>query len=117
MLRRLPVDITFVDENDRVAYYSRERANFPPQPRSHRPPGSELPSAQKRPRRQRHRPGLQGGNEGRGRILDSTENGPFVHIRYFAVRDDAGAYRGVIEVSQDIAPLRALEGERRLLDW
>ena len=41
----------------------------------------------------------------------------FVHIRYFALRDEAGAYKGVIEVSQNVAGIRALEGEKRLLDW
>jgi DUF438 domain-containing protein len=39
----------------------------------------------------------------------------FVHIRYFAVRDLGGKYLGTLEVTQDIAPLQALEGERRLL--
>ncbi len=39
----------------------------------------------------------------------------FVHIRYFALRD-ASAYRCTLEVSQNLTPLRALEGERRLLD-
>ena len=43
--------------------------------------------------------------------------GTFVHIRYFALRDDKGAYRGTLEVSQDATALRALRGERRLLDW
>ena len=42
--------------------------------------------------------------------------GMFIHIRYFALRDAAGAYRGTIEVTQNIAPLRALGGERRLLN-
>ena len=40
----------------------------------------------------------------------------FVHIRYFALRDETGAYKGVIEVSQNVAGIRALEGEKRLLD-
>ena len=39
----------------------------------------------------------------------------FVHIRYFAVRDEEGEYLGTLEVTQDIAPLRDLEGERRLM--
>jgi hypothetical protein len=43
--------------------------------------------------------------------------GRFLHIRYFALRDEAGAYRGCLEVSQDISGLKRLEGERRLLDW
>ena len=43
--------------------------------------------------------------------------GKFLHIRYFAVRDDAGVYRGVVETVQDVTAIRALEGQRRLLDW
>ena len=41
--------------------------------------------------------------------------GKFLLIRYFAMRDESGEYLGTHEVTQDIAPLRALEGERRLL--
>ncbi|MEJ5297039.1 MAG: PAS domain-containing protein, partial [Armatimonadota bacterium] len=44
-------------------------------------------------------------------------HGRFVHIRYFAVRDPQGAYLGTLEVTQDLTPLRALEGERRLLSY
>jgi DUF438 domain-containing protein len=40
----------------------------------------------------------------------------FIHIRYFAVRDERGEYQGTIEVSQDLTRIRTLEGERRLLD-
>ena len=43
--------------------------------------------------------------------------GKFLLIRYFAVRDADGNYRGCLEVSQDITEIRKLEGERRLLDW
>jgi len=42
--------------------------------------------------------------------------GLFIHIRYFALRDKQNAYRGTLEVSQELSPLRALEGERRLAD-
>jgi DUF438 domain-containing protein len=40
-----------------------------------------------------------------------------VSVRYFALRDKAGAYRGTLEVSQDATAIRGLRGERRLLDW
>ena len=43
--------------------------------------------------------------------------GKFVHVRYFAVRDKEGAYVGTVELTQDITPLRALEEERRLLQY
>ena len=44
-------------------------------------------------------------------------HGRFVHIRYFAVRDDKGSYAGTLEVTQDASRIRALEGERRLLEY
>ena len=41
----------------------------------------------------------------------------FVHIRYFAVLDEAGQHQGTLEVTQDLTRLRALDGERRLLQY
>ena len=40
-----------------------------------------------------------------------------IYIRYFAVRDGDGIYRGTLEVTQDITDIQSIEGERRLLDW
>ena len=40
----------------------------------------------------------------------------FVHIRYYAIRDKEGEYLGTLEVTQDIKPLRDLQGEKRLKD-
>lgn len=42
--------------------------------------------------------------------------GMFVHIRYYAVRNEKGEYLGTLEVTQDIAPIKAIEGEKRLMD-
>jgi DUF438 domain-containing protein len=43
--------------------------------------------------------------------------GEMLLIQYFAVRDENGNYRGVVEVSQEVTEIRNLEGENRLLDW
>ncbi len=43
-------------------------------------------------------------------------DGKFIYISYYAVRDEQGAYRGTIEVTQDLTHLREIQGERRLLD-
>ena len=43
--------------------------------------------------------------------------GRFAHIRYFALHDEAGAYLGTLEVTQDLTHERSLEGERRLLQY
>jgi hypothetical protein len=41
--------------------------------------------------------------------------GMFVHIRYFAIRNKSGEYLGTLEVTQNIKPIRELEGEKRLV--
>ncbi len=46
-----------------------------------------------------------------------TENGRFRYTRYTAVRDDTGVYRGILEVNADLTELRALEGEQALPGW
>jgi len=43
--------------------------------------------------------------------------GKFILIKYFAVRDAEGRYRGCLEVSQDVTQIKKLEGQKRLLDW
>jgi hypothetical protein len=39
----------------------------------------------------------------------------FVYIRYFAVRDQNNAYLGTLEITQNIQPIQALSGEKRLV--
>jgi DUF438 domain-containing protein len=116
MLTRLPVDISFVDESDTVVYYSAtaERA-FP-----------RTPGVIGRKVQNCHPPKSLAVVE---RILNSFKSGErdeaefwiesrgkFIHIRYFAMRDREGNYRGTLEVTQDVTAIRALRGERRLLD-
>jgi DUF438 domain-containing protein len=43
--------------------------------------------------------------------------GRFIHIRYFAIRDENSQYKGTIEVTQDVTEIRQLTGQRRLLEW
>ena len=57
--------------------------------------------------------------EGRQNVAEFWINlrGRFVHIRYFAVRGEENRYLGTLEVTQDVTNIRALEGERRLLQY
>ncbi len=117
MLTHLPVDITFVDETDTVRYYSGtpERI-FPRSPavigrqvqNCHPPASVHLVKRILAAFRQGSRSSAE---------FWIQLNGRFVLIRYFAVRDAGGAYRGCLEVSQDATAIRGLQGERRLLDW
>ena len=117
MLKALPVDITFVDENDKVAYYSdTEDRIFP---RSPAIVGREVQNCH--PQKSVHIVSriVQAFKDKTKDVAEFwiQKDGLFIHIRYFPVYDAEGRYRGVIEVSQELAKQRALEGERRLLDW
>ncbi|MEQ9824019.1 MAG: PAS domain-containing protein [Puniceicoccaceae bacterium] len=117
MLQFIPFDLTYVDENDRVLFYNRgEDRVFP---RSAGVIGREV--------RFCHPPksvgtvleildAFRAGNKDEAEFWIRFK-GRMVHIRYFAIRDAVGTYRGVIEVSQDITDIQKLEGEKRLLDW
>jgi DUF438 domain-containing protein len=61
---------------------------------------------------------LKAFKEGRKDSVDFWINlqGKMILIKYLAVRDDAGKYLGTLEVSQDVTAIRALAGEKRLVD-
>jgi DUF438 domain-containing protein len=117
LLTHLPVDISFVDEKDEVAYYSATKERLFP-----RSPGVIGRKVQKC-----HPPKsfymvqkiLDEFRAGKRDVADFwiQMKGRFIHIRYFAVRDAHGNYRGTLEVTQDVTDIRKLEGEQRLLDW
>ncbi len=117
MLKTLPVDITFVDDKDEVAYYSdTEDRIFP---RSKGIIGRKVQKC--------HPPDsvhvvedilnkFKSGEKDVAEFWIQIE-GDFIMIRYFAMRDEEGKYVGTLEVSQELSRLRALEGERRLVEW
>ncbi len=117
ILKNLPVDISFVDETDTVRYYSAgtERI-FPRSPavigrkvqNCHPPDSVQMVNRILEAFRAGDRDVAEFWIEPRGRSI---------HIRYFALRDGQGRYRGCLEVSQDVTAIRELQGERRLLDW
>jgi len=117
ILNTLPIDITFVDKDDKVKYFSqsaerifqRNRAILNRDVRHCHPPASAHIV---------------------DKIIDDFKSGrqdraPFwinmgekmIHIEYFALRNDNGEYLGTLEVSQNIAPYRQLEGEQRILSY
>jgi hypothetical protein len=117
MINKLPLDITYVDQNDRVRFFSNPEERFFPRSKAIigrtvqncHPPESvhiveKILTAFKENEKDKARFWIQ-------------MKGKFVLIEYYALRDDNGNYRGTIEVSQDLTELRELEGEQRLLDW
>jgi hypothetical protein len=109
--------MTFVDKNDKVKYFSQGKERIFARSRS----------IINRDVRMCHPPGSVHIVE---KILEDFKTGKashapfwiqmrgqFIHIEYFALRDEKGEYLGTLEVSQDINPLRKLEGEQRILSY
>ncbi len=117
LLKHLPIDISFVDENDTLLYYSDVKDRIFP-----RSPGVIGRKVQNcHPPKSIHIVNqiLNAFKEG---SKDSAEfwiqsNGKFIHIRYFAIRNELGVYCGTLEVSQDITEIKKLKGDQRLLSW
>jgi len=117
LLKFMPVDITYVDENDIVIFYNRgEDRVFP---RSAGIIGREVKFCHPPKSVDQVLMILREFKAGRRDEAEFwiTFKGKFIHIRYFAIRNDEGEYKGVIEVSQDVTHIRGLEGQQRLLDW
>lgn len=117
MLSNLPVDISFIDENDKVAFYSNNAERI--FPRSPAVIGREVQNCH--PPKSVHLVNKILENFKKG-VKDHADfwidlNGRLIYIRYFAVRDKYGKYLGTLEVSQDITEIKKLEGEKRLLDF
>jgi len=117
VLSTLPLDLTFVDAEDRVAFFSegpdrifdRSKAIIGRKVQHCHPPSSVDVVDRI----------LGDFRAGRQNVAEFwiAFHAKFVHIRYFAVRNKEGKYLGTVELTQDIAPLRALTGERRLLQY
>ncbi|MBN2614183.1 MAG: DUF438 domain-containing protein [Bacteroidales bacterium] len=116
MLNSLPVDISYVDENDTVRYFSnppervftRSKAIIGRQVEKCHPPSSvqavkDLIEAFRSGKKDKESFWIQMG-------------GKFLLIQYFALRDENKRFRGTLEVSQDITDIRKLEGEKRLMN-
>ncbi len=113
----LPIDITFVDKDDKVRFFStgpdrifaRNRAILGRDVRMCHPPSSVNVVEQI----------LQDFKSGRENSAPFwiQLHGKMIYIEYFALRDEQGNYLGTIEFSQDLTKYRALEGEQRLLSY
>ena len=115
----LPIDITFVDKNDKVRFFShspnrvfeRNRSVIGRDVRMCHPPGSVHIVEQ-------ILTDFKSGKENKAVFwMSSFMKSRFIYIEYSAVRSKEGEYLGVVEVTQDITQLRKLEGDQRLLSY
>jgi len=116
MLDAMPVDMTFVDQDDTVRYFSNSKDRI--FARTKAIIGRKVQNC--------HPPKSLGKvNEILDSFRDGSRNvavfwiqlqGRFIHVRYFALRDARGEYLGCLEVTQDVTAIRHLQGQRLLLD-
>lgn len=111
----LPIDITFVDKDNLVKYFSQAKERIFPRTKAvigrtvencHPPASVHVVNKIV----EDFRSGKKDNEDFWIRMGDK-----YVYIRYFAVRDENGEYMGTLEVTQNIQPIRELEGEKRLL--
>ncbi len=117
ILNTLPVDMTFVDKNDKVKYFSqsadrifqRNRAILNRDVRHCHPPASAHIV-------DKIVEDFRTGRASRAPFW-INKGGKFIHIEYFALRNEKGDFLGTLEVSQDLTNYRSLEGEQRILNY
>jgi len=117
ILNTIPFDLTFVDKNDRVRYFtqgqerifSRNRAILGRLVQHCHPPASVHIVEQ-------ILSDFKSGKQAQCAFWINMKD-RFIHIEYFALHDDKGEYLGVLEVSQDLTEKRKLTGEQRLLNY
>ena len=116
ILKHLPVELSFIDEKEIIRYYNKQDDKLfarEPDIIGHIVQDCHAPESH---------PAI-------GKMLDAFRNGErdmselwimrdkkFIHIRYFALRDSEGKFKGCLEVVQDITKIRKLRGQRKA-DW
>ena len=116
IFNNLPVDVTFVDKDDTVRYFSQSRDRI--FPRAKAIIGLKVQNCH--PQKSVHVVNqiLEDFKSGKKDVAQFWINmqGKLVYIRYYAVRSDDN-YLGCLEVTQDITDIKKIKGERRLLQY
>ncbi|MDF2606908.1 MAG: hypothetical protein K0S34_1103 [Bacillales bacterium] len=115
LLNHLPVDMTFIDENDIVRYFSHGKERIFPRTKAiigrtvqncHPPKSAHVVEELLND----FKAGKKENEDFWIRFKDK-----YVYIRYFAIRDENGKYLGTLEFTQNIDPIQAIQGEKRIL--
>jgi PAS domain S-box-containing protein len=117
ILEAIPVEISFVDENDLVKFWNKHETRIFKRPTS--VIGKSVQNCHPKQSVDKVNQLLSDFKSGR---RDSAEfwinlGERKVYIRYFAVRDKTGRYLGTLEATQDITEIKKIEGEKRLLEY
>jgi PAS domain S-box-containing protein len=117
ILETIPIEISFVNEDDVVKFWNKHETRIFKRPTS--VVGKSVQNCHPKQSVDKVNEILSDLKAGK---RDSAEfwinlREKKVYIRYFAVRNKAGKYLGTLEVTQDITEIKEIEGEKRLLDY
>ena len=117
ILNSMPVELSFIDENDKVSYFNKNGDRIFPRPRS--VVGKKVHQCHPKKSLNKVIEIIESFKNGKRDVANFwiNLNGRLIYIRYFAVRDNNKKYLGTLEVSQDITDIKKIKGEKRLLDW
>jgi DUF438 domain-containing protein len=115
VLKLLPVEISVVGADDTVRFFSDKEAESRLFLRSKPALGRDLHVCH--PKKyigamEQIINDFRSGKQSHARFWRQDHQGKFIVIEYYALRDNAGAYKGTLEVVQDITAYRQLEGDR-----
>lgn len=117
LFKHMPVDLSYVDENELVKFYSDTKHRI--FPRSANVIGREVKNCH--PAKSVHvvEEIIEKFRSGEQSQAEFWINKPevFIYVLYTAIRDEDGNFKGVLEMMQDCTHIRSLEGSRTLLTW
>ena len=115
--RHMPVDLSYVDENELVCFYTDTKHRV--FPRSKNVIGRDVKNCHPKASVHIVEEIIKKFRSGEQDKAEFWINKPdlFIYIVYYAVRDENGKFRGVLEMMQDCTHIRSLQGSRTLLTW
>jgi len=117
VINTLPVDITFVDKDDKVRFFSNGKSRIFARPKAvlgrqvqfcHPPSSVHIVN--------QIVDDFKSGRQDSAKFWINM-HGKFIHIAYYAVRSNNNEYLGTVEVSQELDEFRNISGERRILQY
>ena len=118
IFQHMPVDLSYVDENDLVKFYSDTKHRV--FPRSAGVIGRNVKNCHPAESVDSVMEIIDNFRSGKQDEIDfwiQTPKGNFIYIYYVAVRDEKGKFRGVLEMMQDATKIRSLTGQRKIVTW
>lgn len=118
IFQHMPVDLSYVDENDLVKFYSDTKHRV--FPRSAGVIGRNVKNCHPAESVDSVMEIIDNFRNGKQDEIDfwiQTPKGDFIYIYYVAVRDEKGKFRGVLEMMQNATKIRSLTGQRKIVTW